>query len=157
MSRIGKMPVVVPAGVTVEITEGNHVTVKGPKGELSRSLAPEMEIIKAETRCILDKCFELGEGDIAVGAVRAFQAGVIDVPFAPSRFNAGKIMPARDNDGAVRMLNIAGLPFTDDLKAFHQEKIAQRAKAEKRAVSFQMVIDDIYAISKGRLVGRPRG
>ena len=98
-----------------------------------------------------------GEGDIAVGAVRAFQAGVIDVPFAPSRFNAGKIMPARDNDGAVRMLNIAGLPFTDDLKAFHQEKIAQRAKAEKRAVSFQMVIDDIYAISKGRLVGRPRG
>lgn len=120
-------------------------------------LAPEMEIIKAETRCILDKCFELGEGDIAVGAVRAFQAGVIDVPFAPSRFNAGKIMPARDNDGAVRLLNIAGLPFTDDLKAFHQEKIAQRAKAEKRAVSFQMVIDDIYAISKGRLVGRPRG
>ncbi len=120
-------------------------------------LESEMEIIKAETRCILDKCFELGEGDIAVGAVRAFQAGVIDVPFAPSRFNAGKIMPARDNDGAVRMLNIAGLPFTDELKAFHQEKIAERAKAEKRAVSFQMVIDDIYAISKGRLVGRPRG
>lgn len=120
-------------------------------------LAPEMEIIKAETRCILDKCFELGEGDIAVGAVRAFQAGVIDVPFAPSRFNAGKIMPARDNDGAVRMLNIAGLPFTEELKAFHQKKIEERAKAEKRAVSFQMVIDDIYAISKGRLVGRPRG
>ena len=38
------MPVVIPAGVTVEIAEGNHVTVKGPKGELSRSLAPEMEI-----------------------------------------------------------------------------------------------------------------
>lgn len=120
-------------------------------------LNAEMEIIKAETRCILDKCFELGEGDIAVGAVRAFQAGVIDVPFAPSRFNAGKIMPARDNEGAVRLLNIAALPFTEDLKAFHQEKIAERAKAEKRAVSFQMVIDDIYAISKGRLVGRPRG
>ena len=46
MSRIGKMPVVVPAGVTVEIAEGNHVTVKGPKGELSRDLAPEMEIKK---------------------------------------------------------------------------------------------------------------
>ncbi len=44
MSRIGKMPVVVPAGVTVEIAEGNKVTVKGPKGELSRCLAPEMEI-----------------------------------------------------------------------------------------------------------------
>ena len=84
-------------------------------------LSAEMEIIKAETRCILDKCFELGEGDIAVVAVRAFQAGVIDVPFAPSRFNAGKIMPARDNDGAVRMLNIAGLPFTEDMPVVCEE------------------------------------
>ena len=119
-------------------------------------LQQEMDVILAETRCILDKCFELGEGDIAVGAVRAFQAGVIDVPFAPSRFNAGKIMPARDHEGAVRLLNVAGLPFTDDLRAFHQEKIAERGRAEKRSVSFQMVIDDVYAISKGRLVGRPK-
>ena len=44
MSRIGRMPIAVPAGVTVEIAEGNVVTVKGPKGELSRALAPEMEI-----------------------------------------------------------------------------------------------------------------
>ena len=44
MSRIGKMPIAVPAGVTVDIAENNHVTVKGPKGTLERSLAPEMEI-----------------------------------------------------------------------------------------------------------------
>ena len=44
MSRIGKMPIAVPAGVTVDIAENNKVTVKGPKGELSRTLAPEMEI-----------------------------------------------------------------------------------------------------------------
>ena len=44
MSRIGKMPIAVPAGVTVDIAENNKVTVKGPKGELSRVLAPEMEI-----------------------------------------------------------------------------------------------------------------
>ena len=44
MSRIGKMPIAVPAGVTVEIAENNKVTVKGPKGELSRTLASEMEI-----------------------------------------------------------------------------------------------------------------
>ena len=44
MSRIGKMPIAVPAGVTVVIAENNKVTVKGPKGELSRALAPEMEI-----------------------------------------------------------------------------------------------------------------
>ena len=44
MSRIGRLPVVVPAGVTVEIKEGNVVTVKGAKGTLERTLAPEMEI-----------------------------------------------------------------------------------------------------------------
>ncbi len=44
MSRIGKMPIAIPAGVTVDIAENNKVTVKGPKGELSRQLAPEMEI-----------------------------------------------------------------------------------------------------------------
>ncbi len=44
MSRIGRMPIAVPAGVTVEIAENNNVTVKGPKGTLKRALAPEMEI-----------------------------------------------------------------------------------------------------------------
>ena len=43
-----------------------------------------------------------------------------------------------------------------ELKDFHAEKMAQRARVEKRKVSFQMVIDDVYAIGKGRLVGRPK-
>ena len=44
MSRIGKMPIAIPAGVTVDIAENNKVTVKGPKGTLERVLAPEMEV-----------------------------------------------------------------------------------------------------------------
>jgi large subunit ribosomal protein L6 len=44
MSRIGRMPIAVPAGVTVEIAENNQVTVTGPKGTLSRVLPAEMEI-----------------------------------------------------------------------------------------------------------------
>ena len=44
MSRIGRMPVAIPAGVTVEIAEGHKVTVKGAKGTLERDMAPEMEI-----------------------------------------------------------------------------------------------------------------
>ena len=51
MSRIGRMPITVPAGVTVSIADGNVVTVKGPKGELMRSLRPEM-IIKQEGNTI---------------------------------------------------------------------------------------------------------
>ncbi len=44
MSRIGRMPIAVPAGVTVEIAENNKVTVKGPKGTLERVLPAEMKI-----------------------------------------------------------------------------------------------------------------
>lgn len=44
MSRIGKAPIEIPAGVTVEIAKDNHVTVKGPKGTLSQAVNPEFEI-----------------------------------------------------------------------------------------------------------------
>ena len=47
MSRIGKKPVVIPAGVTVEIAEGNVVTVKGPKGTLTNTFNADM-ILKVE-------------------------------------------------------------------------------------------------------------
>ncbi len=121
-----------------------------------KRLDEEKEIIKLETRAIVDKCFELGNGDIAVGVCRGVEAGVLDVPFAPCRFNAGKMLPCRDNDGAVRILDIGNLPFSKELIDFHKSKIEQRANAEKRQVSFQLVIDDVYSIGKGRLVGRPK-
>ena len=44
MSRIGRLPITVPAGVTVEIAENNKVTVKGPKGTLVKELSKEMSI-----------------------------------------------------------------------------------------------------------------
>ena len=48
MSRIGKMPIVVPAGVEVTVAAGNVVTVKGPKGTLTKNLHPDMIIEKGE-------------------------------------------------------------------------------------------------------------
>ena len=44
MSRIGKLPITVPAGVEVTLAEGNLITVKGPKGTLTRKLADDMNI-----------------------------------------------------------------------------------------------------------------
>ena len=46
MSRIGRMPITVPAGVTVNIAEGNVVTIKGPKGELTRAEATQEKIME---------------------------------------------------------------------------------------------------------------
>ena len=44
MSRIGKLPITVPAGVTVNVDDNNTVTVKGPKGTLTQSVAPEITL-----------------------------------------------------------------------------------------------------------------
>ena len=117
----------------------------------------EKTIIRSETKCILEKCFELGHGDWCKGAIAGINAGIIDVPFGPAKCNAGLMLPARDNDGAVRILNIGNLPFGDDLKVFHKTKLQQRADVEKRDISFQMVVDDVFAVGLGHLVGRPAG
>ena len=44
MSRIGKNPITVPSGVTIDVSKGNVVTVKGPKGELTQQVAPELGV-----------------------------------------------------------------------------------------------------------------
>ncbi|MFR2459020.1 MAG: 50S ribosomal protein L6, partial [Christensenellales bacterium] len=44
MSRIGRLPITVPAGVTVTIADDNTVTVKGPKGQLSQKVNPDITI-----------------------------------------------------------------------------------------------------------------
>ncbi|MBL4936106.1 methylaspartate mutase subunit E [Clostridium sp. YIM B02515] len=129
--------------------------LRGQKMSMSKELETEIAIIKAETKCMLDKVYELGNGDLAVGTVKAFANGIVDVPFAPSKYNAGKMMPARDNNGAVRYLEFGNIPFTAELKAYNRRKLEERGKFERRDVSFQMTIDDIFAVGKGVLIGRP--
>ena len=55
MSRIGRMPIAVPAGVTVEIAENNKVPVKGPKGELERVLPSEMTIKQEDGQILVTR------------------------------------------------------------------------------------------------------
>ncbi len=119
----------------------------------SRQLQEEMEIIRLETNSILERVLEIGEGDVAVGCVRAFESGILDVPFSPSLRNAGRVMPVRDAEGALRFLDHGNLPFGQALIDYHKEKIAQRERAEHRKAGYSMVIEDIYAVSRGKLVG----
>ncbi|HOC06254.1 MAG TPA: methylaspartate mutase subunit E [Bacillota bacterium] len=131
--------------------------LKGQPVPFTPEVQAEKEIIAAETRCILDTVRTMGEGDWAAGTVRAFAAGVLDVPFAPSRYNAGRLLPARDSQGAVRLLDVGNLPFTQEIRDFHRSKLEERGRMEGRNPGFQMVIDDIYAIGKGMLVGKSQG
>ncbi|GLC80259.1 50S ribosomal protein L6 [Lacrimispora brassicae] len=55
MSRIGRMPIAVPAGVTVAIAENNKVTVKGPKGTLERVLPSEMTIKEEDGHIVVTR------------------------------------------------------------------------------------------------------
>jgi methylaspartate mutase epsilon subunit len=61
----------------------------------------------------------------------------------------------RDNFGAVRVFDFGDVPMPEDIRAFHHDKISERAKAERREASFDMVIDDVRAISASKLIGRP--
>ncbi len=140
----------------LKATKQLTVMLKDQIVKSSPELKAEMKIIEQETRCILEAVLKLGDNDFGISALRGFEAGFIDVPFAPAQCNANKALPARDNNGAIRFLDFGNLPFTQKIKNFHLKKLQERAAFERRDISFQMVIDDIYAVSKGRLVGRPR-
>ena len=71
MSRIGIMPVVIPAGVTVDIQPGNVVTVKGPKGELKRELDHEMTLEQKDNEIIVTRPDDLKRHKALHGLTRA--------------------------------------------------------------------------------------
>lgn len=71
MSRVGKMPIAIPAGVTVDIAENNQVTVKGPKGELTRVLPKEMTIKVEDGHVVIERPNDLKKNKAYHGLTRA--------------------------------------------------------------------------------------
>ena len=71
MSRIGRLPVAIPAGVTVTIAENNKVTVKGPKGELTREFVPEMTIEEKEGHIVVTRPNDLKRNKALHGVTRS--------------------------------------------------------------------------------------
>lgn len=121
----------------------------------SKAVKMESEMIEREIRAILEKVIEFGNGDVAVGALRAVEAGVLDQPFASSQYAARKAIGVRDAEGAVRYLSPGNLPFDNQILDFHRERIAQREKAQGKAVGYDTVVSDIVSISKGSLLLSP--
>ena len=71
MSRIGKMPIAVPAGVEVTVAEGNLVTVKGPKGTLTQQLQPSMTIKQEGAELLVSRPDDGKENRALHGLTRA--------------------------------------------------------------------------------------
>ena len=77
MSRIGRMPVAIPAGVTVEITENNVVTVKGPKGTLEKCLPVEMTIKQEDNQVVVTRPNDLKKMKSLHGLTRTLVANMV--------------------------------------------------------------------------------
>ena len=77
MSRIGKKPVPIPKGVTVTL-DGSHITVKGPKGELSRSLPAAMLVSMKDNEVVVERPSEENEHKALHGLTRTLIANMIE-------------------------------------------------------------------------------
>ena len=114
----------------------------------------EKEVLEAETRSIMDKLLEVGDGDVAVGAMRALEAGLLDVPWSPNRDCKSALMPARDANGYLRLVDTGNLPLPDQIKTYHRERLEAAAKADGKTYGPDLAIDSVYELSEdiGRLL-----
>ena len=78
MSRIGKMPVAIPAGVTVDLAEGNLITVKGPKGTLQRKLVDDMNIAIEGVEVVVTRPSDLKRHKSLHGLTRTLIANMVE-------------------------------------------------------------------------------
>ena len=108
----------------------------------------EKALIEREVRAIIDKVLEMGDGDAAIGTVRAFEAGVMDIPWSPNRHCKSRVLPARDVDGYLRILDPGLMPFPSEIMAVHEEGLRRRAEREKVAFGPDLAVQSVYEISE---------
>ena len=78
MSRIGKLPVVLPEGVTVEVDDDNIVTVKGPKGELTQKVNPDITVKQEDSQIVLSRPTEQKEHRAMHGLYRSLINNMVE-------------------------------------------------------------------------------
>jgi methylaspartate mutase epsilon subunit len=103
-------------------------------------------------KSIFDAIVSVGDGDPAVGTVRAFASGLLDVPFAASRNCQGAVMVARDHQGAVRYVDAGNIPVPQVVLDFHRERLAIRERELGHPLGYEEIVSDISSISRGVLV-----
>jgi len=118
----------------------------------------EEEVIEAEVLAIVESVLHAGNGDLSRGVVAAFRSGALDIPFAPSDFNQGRLTPIRDADGAVRVLAPGGTAFgAGDIGAFHRERVSERLRQDglTERTAWQCVTQDIMGLPNGTITRWP--
>ncbi len=153
----------VQEGVGIPLKEANADTLRAMRQIIGlmrgqhATLAPdqvgrEVEMMKLEMNAILEAVLDAGNGDAALGTVRGFEAGLLDIPFAASRQCRGEVMVARDNEGAVRYLDPGQVPVPASVLKYHRACLDEREAARKKPIDYNAIVDDIFSISRGYLV-----
>jgi methylaspartate mutase epsilon subunit len=116
----------------------------GRQADTLRSAEVEFELALnlMEARSILDAVLDSGDGDPALGACRALESGILDIPFSPNVHVQGNVLPIRDGNGAVRFLDCGRLPIPAEARAMEAERLSLRSP-DPSALSYQDVIDDL--------------
>jgi methylaspartate mutase epsilon subunit len=117
----------------------------------------ECNLIRREVTPVVDKILEIGDGDVAIGTIRAAEAGVLDIPWSPNRFVKSRVMPARDANGYLRILDPGTMPFPRDVLEVHAEVLKRRAEREGVAFGPDLAVSSVYEISEplSRLMSSP--
>ncbi len=108
----------------------------------------EKDLMRREVRPVVDKVLEMGDGDVAIGTVRAFEAGVLDIPWSPNRFVKSRVLPARDVDGYLRIFDPASMPIPTDVLQFHEERLRRRAERDGLSFDHELAVNSVYEISE---------
>jgi methylaspartate mutase epsilon subunit len=108
----------------------------------------EKDLIRREVRAVVDKVLEMGDGDAALGTVRAFEAGVLDIPWSPNRHVKSRVLPARDADGCFRILDPGAMPFPREVLEVHEERLRKRAERERVPYGPELAVASVYEISE---------
>ena len=152
-------------GFGVPTAEGNAASVRATRyvlhllagqdfGVGSDDVEFERELNVLQARAILDAALDLGDGDPVQATIRAFEAGVLDEPAAPSRVAHGDILVVRDDGGAVRFLDYGNVPIPDEARRMERERLTARAARKGAPLGYDDIVGDINHLTGAAVLGR---
>ena len=122
-----------------------------------KNVEEECAVLRREVDQLLEGVIMCGGGVIANGIVRAFEKGLLEIPFSPSIYNRGDVVTARDAQGAVRFLSTGRLPFESDIIAWHRDAMSCRLAEGgiSSRESYLLVEKDVTRVPRGDYNGWP--
>ena len=129
----------------VQLSKRGAMTASWSAADLKK-ICQEKTLIRKEVQQIMNMIIELGKGNVITGAIMAIELGVIDIPWSPNIYNKNKVICVRDIDGAVRFHDFGDLPFNEEVRSFHYEKVHQRKTMERDPSTFSLLEKDLSRI-----------